>query len=106
MFSRYDSLLNWCIDHCDEWPVCPDRQAIDAAKAKGVKNDELAQIIDQSCKQYLPLRNDANYADDRRKDNVSHYILRIAYSRTEDLRKWFLRQVSLRVQYWSGASYF
>lgn len=27
-----------------------------------------------------------------RKDHVSHYILRMAYSRTEELRKWFLRQ--------------
>jgi len=28
-----------------------------------------------------------------RKDHISHFILRIAYSRTEDLRRWFLRQV-------------
>ncbi len=85
------------MDPSDGLLIWPDPQAIDAAKAKGVKNDELAHIIDQSCKQYLPLRNDTNYADDRRKDNVSHYILRIAYSRTEDLRKWFLRQVLLKL---------
>jgi hypothetical protein len=32
--------------------------------------------------------------EDKRKDHISHFILRIAYSRTEDLRRWFLRQVS------------
>merc|ERR1712048_262367 len=29
---------------------------------------------------------------DRRKDQISHYILRLSFSRTEDLRRWFLNQ--------------
>lgn len=29
---------------------------------------------------------------DRRKDKISHFILRLSFSRTEDLRRWFLNQ--------------
>ncbi|KAL0091882.1 eukaryotic and archaeal DNA primase, large subunit-domain-containing protein [Phycomyces blakesleeanus] len=29
---------------------------------------------------------------DRRKDHISHYVLRLAYCRSEELRVWFLRQ--------------
>ncbi|KAJ1339277.1 hypothetical protein BSLG_006411 [Batrachochytrium salamandrivorans] len=30
--------------------------------------------------------------EQRRKDHISHYILRMAYSRTEDLRQWLIKQ--------------
>jgi hypothetical protein len=70
-------------------------KAIDQGKARGLKPDELKEVIEKSCRQYLPMRDrdPAEFAEDKRKDHISHFILRMAYSRTEDLRRWFLRQV-------------
>jgi DNA primase large subunit len=69
-------------------------KAIDAAKAKGMKPAELKETIDKLCLQYLPLRDIVlmELEEDLRKDQISHFILRMAYSRTEELRRWFLRQ--------------
>ena len=40
------------------------------------------------------LKTDAKYLppSDLAKDHISHYVLRLAYCRTEDLRRWFLAQ--------------
>lgn len=57
-------------------------KAIDAAKAKGMKVDEMRENIEKLCAQYLPLRDNVlpELEEDLRKDQVSHYILRMAYS--------------------------
>ncbi|CAO3644859.1 unnamed protein product [Cunninghamella blakesleeana] len=35
-----------------------------------------------------------NLLEERRKDHISHFVLRLAYCRSEELREWFLRQES------------
>lgn len=56
----------------------------------------------ETLKKYLPLSQNTNrdttsdqmrldQFNDRKKDHTSHFLLRLAYSRTEDLRTWFLK---------------
>jgi len=61
---------------------------IEGAYAGGVKGDKRKTWIENLLLQYLPARN----PEDLRKDKVSHEILCLAYSRTAELRRWFVRQ--------------
>lgn len=40
----------------------------------------------------FPYRAAAGELEKRRKDHISHFILRLAYCQTEDLRRWFIQQ--------------
>ena len=61
---------------------------IQALRERGVKGIEFRREVNKIDDKLLPIRigND----DDKAKDNASHYILRLAYCRSEDLRRWFL----------------
>ena len=66
---------------------------VSACKAQGAGPMEVETAIDKTCRAYLPLRkNSPEREEDMRKDEVSHYILRMAFSRSAELRRWFLRQ--------------
>jgi len=61
---------------------------IDVLRARGMTGDKLAKEIIKADSQHFPLRPQ-NY-EDKNKDYLSHYILRMAYCKTEELRRWFL----------------
>jgi DNA primase large subunit len=66
---------------------------ISSCKAQGTSPAGVEAAIDKVCAQYMPLRESApELEEDMRKDQVSHFILRMAFSRSAELRRWFLRQ--------------
>ncbi|XP_047207779.1 DNA primase large subunit isoform X1 [Girardinichthys multiradiatus] len=40
----------------------------------------------------FPYRTEVDDPEKQRKDHISHFILRLAYCQTEDLRRWFIQQ--------------
>lgn len=57
--------------------------------------EETAEYMTSILNKYLPLRNNSsrsqNLQDERKRDHYSHFILRLAFSATEDLRRRFSR---------------
>ncbi|RCH81500.1 hypothetical protein CU098_004655 [Rhizopus stolonifer] len=60
-------------------------------RAKDLKV-ELSKTLDE----HLSLKSNSSKAEnlyeERRKDHISHFVLRMAYCRSEDMRAWFVRQ--------------
>ena len=73
---------------------------------EGVKGMEFRREMSKVLEQYLPLRGHSHTQSDTRKDCVSHYILRLAFCRTEEHRRWFLQGETalfrLRLEYLVG----
>ncbi|KAJ1642670.1 DNA primase subunit pri2 [Coemansia erecta] len=75
-------------------------RAIEDAQLRGRGEDDVRRRVSEALDKHLPMQSNRARAaarqviSQRRKDHVSHFILRLAFSRTEELRGWFLRQES------------
>jgi DNA primase large subunit len=63
---------------------------METAKARGLKADEFRSALFRLLEKHLPMKT----KEDVKTDNISHFILRLAYCQTEENRRWFLAQES------------
>jgi DNA primase large subunit len=63
-------------------------QKIASESERGLFGDSLADAVRPTIARYLPMLNE----DDAWKDKASHFILRLAYCKKEELRRWFCQQ--------------
>uniref|UniRef100_A0A7S3UDP7 DNA primase large subunit n=1 Tax=Picocystis salinarum TaxID=88271 RepID=A0A7S3UDP7_9CHLO len=63
-------------------------KGIEAAKLSGKRENELTDAVFTLLKQHM--QEDTAEAT-RRKDAISHFVLRLAYCQTDELRRWFIQ---------------
>ncbi|GAA6010672.1 hypothetical protein JCM10207_007798 [Rhodosporidiobolus poonsookiae] len=69
---------------------------IESAQARNRPFPEIKEIVEKRAKEYLPLHADSSARNvdvdkERKKDQYSHFILRLAFCRSEELRQRFLK---------------
>ncbi|CAD5179592.1 unnamed protein product [Musa acuminata subsp. malaccensis] len=62
-------------------------QGISDGLSRGKKPDEMEKLVSELWRAHMRLQDPS---EEMNKDIVSHFVLRLVYCRTEDLRKWFL----------------
>ncbi|KAI0636857.1 DNA primase large subunit [Trametes polyzona] len=68
---------------------------IESSYARNRTFEELTKVIDTICTKYLPLGHTTaltvNVDAQRRKDHIGHFVLRLAFCRSEELRRRFVK---------------
>ncbi|KAI8063553.1 eukaryotic and archaeal DNA primase, large subunit-domain-containing protein [Gongronella butleri] len=70
-------------------------KAIETAKLRNLAEDQFKKDVQAALDKYMPMHSNAAKVDlykERRKDHISHFVLRLAYCRSDESREWFLRQ--------------
>ncbi|KAJ2375561.1 DNA primase subunit pri2, partial [Coemansia sp. RSA 2603] len=85
-------------------------RAVEDAHLRGRGDDDVRRRIDAALARHLPTQGARGSgaarlaAAERRKDAVSHFVLRLAFSRSDDLRTWFVRQEAALLRHRSRAA--
>ncbi|KAF9942500.1 hypothetical protein BGZ67_001482 [Mortierella alpina] len=73
--------------------------ALLTAQMRNLTPEQLDKTMNEAFKKYMPMAPNSigshiqtgHLTEERKKDHISHFILRLAYSRSQELRSWFLR---------------
>ncbi|KAM0790747.1 hypothetical protein ACM66B_004599 [Microbotryomycetes sp. NB124-2] len=85
------------VEQFEEWAIDRLRLLadIEAAQARNKSFEELKTIVLDRSRKYLPLSSNtaksANLDGERQKDLYSHFVLRLAFCRSEELRQRFVK---------------
>jgi DNA primase large subunit len=78
---------------------CTVLSELEACSFRNRSTEETTTYMASILEKYLPLHSNSSRAstlqDERKKDHYSHFILRLAFSATEDLRRRFARLESM-----------
>ncbi|ORX53214.1 DNA primase large subunit Spp2 [Hesseltinella vesiculosa] len=76
-------------------------KAIESAKLRNLNDEQFKKDVQYAVDKYLPMHSNTAFdlISERRKDHISHFVLRLAYCRSDESREWFLRQEAALFKY-------